>query len=550
MIKSLITRTDPVTLIDDAAIEAGLKRAPQAVISPAVASPAVTGLLRPLLILPANFPADFSATEARLILLHALAHLKRLDLPLNWLVCLLQAVHWFNPLLWFAFTRIRADRELACDAHVLSLDENDCRKDYGATLLRLQCATPTRVLTLGFVGIFERGAEIQARIRSIAAHRPRHFAWQAMGGAILTLLMLFGVTNAQQTVQYPTGNETALENDPALPVNGAAKKAILEKLNSIILPRIDFENTTVVEAIDFLRLRSHELDKTEPDPAKKGVNIVILPPRPAAAEGTRPQPLVIGELKLRNVSLGRILQYICEITQLRYTLDDTAVILAPRSEGGGETGQATDELKHAIEEQAAKVEERRKVLSSIVGTKDLLYRKVNQENRSGLQVYIDDLKQEKLQLESQISSLLKYDSEQFMVYAAGLDLPDNIIRNLYPKYLEATRQLKKLKISGVGDNHSTVLAAVEEISAMKRQMDEGGVNLRATLQAQLDRASERLKKASEGQRGLEAPKDYADAKRDLEINQALLQNMRLRLLSLTPKKEADVDPAETDPPSN
>jgi len=32
-----------------------------------------------------------------------------------------QIAHWFNPVIWFAFCRMRADRELACDALALSL---------------------------------------------------------------------------------------------------------------------------------------------------------------------------------------------------------------------------------------------------------------------------------------------------------------------------------------------------------------------------------------------------------------------------------------------
>jgi general secretion pathway protein D len=44
---------------------------------------------------------------------------------------------------------------------------------------------------------------------------------------------------------------------------------ITEKLRRIVIPRIDFEDTSVEEAIDFLRLRAAELDTTELDPAKK-----------------------------------------------------------------------------------------------------------------------------------------------------------------------------------------------------------------------------------------------------------------------------------------
>jgi len=188
---------DVQAVIAKAARDAGLADVPHTLISPAVASPAVTGFVRPVLLLPAGFPEGFNAAEARLILLHEFSHLKRLDLPLNWLMCVLQAAHWFNPLLWFAFARMRADREAACDARVLSLDSTDRRAEYGTALIKLQCATPSRAMCLGFVGIFERGAEIQSRIREISAHRQARAIWRVAGGGILTLLMVFGMIQAR-----------------------------------------------------------------------------------------------------------------------------------------------------------------------------------------------------------------------------------------------------------------------------------------------------------------------------------------------------------------
>ena len=117
----------------------------------------------------------------------------------------------------------------------------------------------------------------------------------------------------------------------------------------------------------------------------------------------------------------------------------------------------------------------------------------DQGARSALQTF-NQLEQEKMQLESQINSLLKYDSDQLMVYAAGLNLPDNIIKNLLsPVSTRRNASLEALKINGLGDRHPTVLAAMDQIENMKRQLDEGVVNLRATLQAQLDLATDRLK---------------------------------------------------------
>jgi polysaccharide biosynthesis transport protein len=216
-----------------------------------------------------------------------------------------------------------------------------------------------------------------------------------------------------------------------------------------------------------------------------------------------------------------------------------------------EAERQLQELNKAVRDQEDKVEERRKVLATIVRTKGIIYKGedsfygttgVDEDlgARNALQAF-HQIEQDKMQLESQISSLLKYDSDQLMVYASGLDLPDNIIRNLYPQYLERKRELEGLKINGLGDMHPTILAAAENLNAMKRQLDEGVVNLRATLSAQLDLASNRLKKVEAMKdltreeaikRGLDA-QDYVDAKREFETDQELLQTMKLRQVAET-----------------
>ncbi|NIP93848.1 MAG: hypothetical protein GWO24_10495, partial [Akkermansiaceae bacterium] len=57
------------------------------------------------------------------------------------------------------------------------------------------------------------------------------------------------------------------------------------KLKNIVIPVVDFDDTTVEEAIDFLRQRSRELDKWEIDLEKKGINFVIRKPRLEGAAG-------------------------------------------------------------------------------------------------------------------------------------------------------------------------------------------------------------------------------------------------------------------------
>ncbi|BDS05926.1 hypothetical protein NT6N_09660 [Oceaniferula spumae] len=127
------------------------------------------------------------------------------------------------------------------------------------------------------------------------------------------------------------------------PTEAYGVQYIQQKLNNIIIPLVDFDNTTVEEALDFLRLRAREID-TEPDESKKGLNFIIRKPRtdgaaPAGGEADlaadagaavgNPGTLRIKELKLRNVPLGTVLQYICDATRLRYKLDEHSVVLLP-----------------------------------------------------------------------------------------------------------------------------------------------------------------------------------------------------------------------------
>jgi len=66
-------------------------------------------------------------------------------------------------------------------------------------------------------------------------------------------------------------------------------EAIQNKLNHIIIPKIEFRDATVREAVDFLKQKSHELDTQETDPTHRGVNIVLkLETTPGLSLGSRP----------------------------------------------------------------------------------------------------------------------------------------------------------------------------------------------------------------------------------------------------------------------
>lgn len=95
------------TLLDDCQREFGVSRKIELLETDAVQSPALFGLLRLRLLLPRGIGRQFAGRELRYIFLHEFAHVKRGDLWLNWLVTALQIMHWFNPLLWLGFARLR-----------------------------------------------------------------------------------------------------------------------------------------------------------------------------------------------------------------------------------------------------------------------------------------------------------------------------------------------------------------------------------------------------------------------------------------------------------
>ncbi len=86
------------------------------------------------------------------------------------------------------------------------------------------------------------------------------------------------------------------------------------KLNTTIIPRISLENTSFGEAIDFLRLRTHELDT---DPTSAEINFAI--------KGQGISQRNIDSLKVKNIPLGTALQYICDKTHTRYRITPHAI---------------------------------------------------------------------------------------------------------------------------------------------------------------------------------------------------------------------------------
>lgn len=99
--------------------------------------PAVVGIIRPKLVLPADFEVRFSARERELIVAHENAHLGSGDTRINAGLALIGCMNWFNPLVHLAIRLARLDQELARDATVIERYPGD-RRTYAEALLKAQ----------------------------------------------------------------------------------------------------------------------------------------------------------------------------------------------------------------------------------------------------------------------------------------------------------------------------------------------------------------------------------------------------------------------------
>jgi len=108
-----------VTLLKKCGDQLKLKHLPELKFSQQVDSPVITGLLKPVLLLP-NSAKVWSSDTLQMVMLHELGHVQRRDLWLSLAGQIACALHWFNPLVWMLRKRLVNECEYACDAHVIS----------------------------------------------------------------------------------------------------------------------------------------------------------------------------------------------------------------------------------------------------------------------------------------------------------------------------------------------------------------------------------------------------------------------------------------------
>ena len=109
-----------------------LHRRPRLLVCQGLKVPMLAGTLRPAILLPQG---KITGEELAFSLLHALTHFRRGDIWLKTLAMWVNALYWFNPLMWLLVRLVERDTELACDEDALRRLSPRDYSAYGQTIL-------------------------------------------------------------------------------------------------------------------------------------------------------------------------------------------------------------------------------------------------------------------------------------------------------------------------------------------------------------------------------------------------------------------------------
>ena len=98
-----------------------------------IKSPFILGIIRSRIYLP----SDINANQINPVIAHEKAHIRRFDHILKPLGFAVMSIHWFNPLVWIAYSLFCRDIEYACDEKVIKDMASEEKKTYSEALLSL-----------------------------------------------------------------------------------------------------------------------------------------------------------------------------------------------------------------------------------------------------------------------------------------------------------------------------------------------------------------------------------------------------------------------------
>lgn len=193
-----------------------------------IESPFVFGIIRPQIYFPANLRED----EITYILEHEQTHIRRKDYLIKLMAFFILSVHWFNPLVWLAFSCMTKDMEMSCDEAVLKKMGKEIKQSYSTSLLFL--ASRERFIGAGPLAFGETG--VKSRVKNILNYRKPGF-WGILAAIVLLLtaglVLMSDPKKPEEKEKQEVEKEVETETTNTAPeIDKEAEKEKLDKENA------------------------------------------------------------------------------------------------------------------------------------------------------------------------------------------------------------------------------------------------------------------------------------------------------------------------------
>ena len=162
----------------------------------------VLGFFRPQIYLSAGLPEN----AREYVLIHERTHIRRGDHWWKLLGYLTLALHWFNPLVWLAYSLLCRDLEMACDEAVVKTMSVAERKSYSAALLT--CSVRGARIAACPVAFGE--VSVKQRIKNVLNYRKPAFWITIMALVLVSMVAVCFLTSPEDQQDVPTDSTEGL----------------------------------------------------------------------------------------------------------------------------------------------------------------------------------------------------------------------------------------------------------------------------------------------------------------------------------------------------
>ncbi|WP_002150023.1 M56 family metallopeptidase [Bacillus cereus] len=192
-----ITDGQVVTVFNRCKQSMKMKKAVSLRLAGKIASPTVFSFFRPKVLLSKKHMQVLNEKQLQYVFYHELAHIKRNDVAVNWIMYSLLLLNWFNPILWYAYFCMREDQELACDAYALTFIDKEEQIAYGHTIITLLEHYSYQAPSLANLSRNKR--TLKRRIVMIKKFQKKSYRLSLLGVIVIVAIASLSLFNARAT---------------------------------------------------------------------------------------------------------------------------------------------------------------------------------------------------------------------------------------------------------------------------------------------------------------------------------------------------------------